>query len=264
VNIRVIFIFSITALAAVSCAMRSEPPKLPEAESILESFEKKRDQERSLRARAIADTFSGSDRIRSRVDVFINTPDRVRVELVSPFESPMAIMVADRGRFFMHDMREGRFYIGSDCAASIEKLLNIPLNGTQAAALFMGRVPVIDYAYSICRWDSRGYYTIDLMDARGRHQNLRISPDSCHSLMGSTLSDGDGLFYSIEMSGKAPGQSGCIPGRIEISLPRKDTDVVFVYKKAETGVSLPDAAWKLAIPPGTRVEQLDQGGDQEP
>jgi len=253
-----------TALTAVSCAVRPEPPNLPEAESILESFEKKRDSEHSLRARAIADTFSGPDRIRSRVDVFINTPDRARVELVSPFESPMAIMVADRGRFFMHDMREGRFYIGTDSAASIEKLLNIPLNGRQAAALFMGRVPVIDYVFSICRWDSRGYYTIDLIDAQERHQNLRISPDSCRSLMGSTLSDRDGLFYSIEMSGKAPGRSGCIPGRIEITLPRKDTDVIFVYKKAETGVSLPESAWRLGIPPGTRVEQLDQGGAQVP
>ncbi len=251
-------IIFVSMFLVLSCASIPPPASLPTAPSLLNDFIKKRDELTSLRARSSADSFSDGQRIRGKVDLFLTRPDRLRVELVSPFESPLAILVADKDRFAMHDMRKGRFLVGKSEPCNIERLLKVPLTNSQVIMLFLGGMPIIDFKYSIVRWDSRGYYSVDLIDDDGRVQRLEIDPNpQCYSLMRSTLTDSKGLVFEIIMEGKAHSGAKCLPEKIRVILPRKDTDVLLSYTEAEINVNLPDIAWKLDPPAGIIIEPVE-------
>ena len=99
-----------TAVASFGCGPKA-PPKgaFTEAPDLLKSMAERRSSIRTVRITGRVDHFGKAHRVQGKVYIFAQLPDRLRMELVSPFGSPLTVLTVSDGQFALNDIRKGTF-----------------------------------------------------------------------------------------------------------------------------------------------------------
>ena len=222
---------------------------------ILADFQKKIELITSFRITGRVDHFGEEHRIQGKIYLFSVLPQNLRVELVSPFGSPLNVLTVNETEFALHDVREGRYLAGPAEPCNIARLIQIPLPVEDVVRILVGYAPVIEGSAEV-DWDPEGFYRVTLFDGV-RTERLEIGADKAIlPLRRATLSDGDGVIFDIAYERRQTVDGHSIPYEIRVKMPREKADLLLRYdpEGVELNVALPTDAWSQTPPSGLTVE----------
>lgn len=245
--------------AAIACGPVPKPrDAYSESGDLLRDMQKKTEQIQSFRITGRVDHFGEAHRIQGKIFLFSKFPQKLRVELVSPFGSPLSVLTVNETAFSLHDVREAKFQTGPADPCNIARLIQIPLPAADVIRILIGRAPIIE-GKSEVRWDSAGFYLVTISDGV-RTERLEIGPDKNHlPLRRAVLEDKEGLIFDISYSRHQDAAGIRMPYEIRVKMPREKVDLQLRYdpEGVELNVALPEDAWTQAPPSGIQPEQVD-------
>lgn len=246
------------AIAAAACGPVPRPADAyGAAGDLLADMIALRGRARSLRVSGRIDHF-GRQRVQGKVYLFAEPPDRLRVDLVSPLGSSLAVLTVAGGRFAMSDEREGRYYEGAAEPCNIARLIRVPLPAEDVIRVLAGGTPLIDGAGEVT-WNGSGHYDVVIRDGAGREQRLEIGPDKASlPLLRSRISERGRTVLDLRCDRWGRVGRAHLPFEIRVAMPGEGVDLLVRYDEGgvEADAEIPPEAWSHVFPAGARVERV--------
>lgn len=252
---------ALAAMAVAGCApRRAEPPppatslELPNGADLLGSLRARRDSIRGVRAVARMSYTVGGESRRARQILVAERPDRLRLEVLSPFGT-VFVLATNNGRLAAYVPEERAVYRGSASADNLARYMQVDLPVSTAVDLILGtppmdgrREPVVSREDGLLKlWQDAGrrvyvtWFTEQLDPARYEQRDEE----------GRVL-----LRASFAAFGEVAGVR--LPTEIGIELPWSQQRIDISLREPEVNPALADATFALETPPGIREIPLDQ------
>jgi hypothetical protein len=225
---------------------------------------------RSLRAEARADQRGPEGRIRGTLLMFVERPDRVRVDVMTQF-GPAAVLTSDGARFALSDLRERVYLAGRACASNIARLVAMPLTGADFGQLLLGGTPRIDFARAAIRVDpDDGRYRVVLAgrdggrqeidfalnaadaDAPPEAQRLRLVRTEMFDPRGATLWR---VTYDDYRVVRAGALGVAMPFVVNFEHPGRGAELRLRFEEIAVNVDVPEGAFAQTPAPGLTVRE---------
>lgn len=235
-----------------------------------------RTKARVIRAEAAVEQRGRQGRVRGRVLMFVERPDRVRFDAMTQF-GPAMILTSDGARFALTDLRENRYLEGATCPSNISRLLGIRLSAGEVAQFLLGSTPAIEAAERTIRCED-GLYQVRLRGADGTRQEIdydvrdadraEAPPEQQRlRLMRSEKFDARGRVvwratyddYEVVVDPadtERPRRGVAMPYTVRFEDPRNDADTTVRFERIELNVEVPDGVFRQRAAPGIRVEEV--------
>ncbi len=264
---------------------------MPNATAALERARASTDCGTGIQASSKIDHFSDQGRFRGDLLMFASAPDRIRMDIVSPFGVTLATLTSDGRKFALADLREKRFFTGPSSACNIARLTTVPLPGHVLVSLLRGQAPLVrhDQAAMQIAWSTKGYYVVTIPSTRTAVEELHLAPHpddfgkpwgaqrlrvvdvrveqygrvAWHALLDEHASapmavarvDADGIDAPLAPSG--PVCSADLPRRVHVEMPDQGQDVRIRYEQVTWNPPLPEGTFLQPAPPGSEVNIVD-------
>lgn len=263
-----------SACSGASCPRETFPTAAP----LLRSFVSMRTPARALRAEARVDRRDASGRIRGTVLMLVARPDRVRFDAMTQF-GPAAVLTSDGVEFALTDLRENRYFVGPSCAENIERLLGLPLEGSEVARFLFGETPLLETEGEsvVCEG---GHYVVTRRAADGRvqilsfdvreadvtappeQQRLRLRASEVHEPDGSLawrVRYDDHRVIEDPLDTETPRRGVAMPFSVHFELPARGIDTLVRFTSIDLNPEIPDDAFRQAPRDGLSVEPVECG-----
>lgn len=247
-------------LTLAACAPRSATPppaptgELPPESELVDSLLARRAAIRGLRALARTTYTAPSESRGVRQLIVVERPDRLRLEILSPFGVAFVLTTAD-GALSAYDGDEGTFYRGAATAENLARYTQVGLPAQVAVDILLGTPPfaqsgsgvVSSDAGRIKLWQETGsrvhvtWFTETLEPARYEQRD-----DEGHVLIRASFAE----FAELERLR--------VPTRLAIDLPASQQRIDIALREPELNPPVPDSIFALAMPPGSTVVDLDR------
>jgi hypothetical protein len=247
-----------------------------------------------IHAAAKIDHFGKEGRVRGDLLAFAVWPDRLRMDIISPFGVTLATLTSDGQRFMLNDLRDKRFLHGPATACNIARLTTVPVPGHVLVSLLRGEAPVLKHAgetETTIDWDSGGYYLVKIKGTTGAEERVKIAPHPDDlalpwdkqrlRVLDVEVKQNDIVLYHAELSDHKPPAPGDIakpiidpdgleppiqpsgpvcmaevPRRIHVEVPGSEADVLFRYDNVTWNPPLPEGTFTQPVPQGVQVERV--------
>jgi hypothetical protein len=255
---RIIAVLATVVMLAGCTTLRHSAPAaapagpLPTAAEVLDSLAARRAAVHSLRAWAKLSYSSPEESRRARQLLVAERPDRLRLEILSPFGTVFALTTAD-GTLAAYATDERTLYRGAATAANLARYTDVALPIDTAVDLLLGTPPLSaggvvsaeDGAVKL--WQDGGatavaaWFTPELEPLRyERH-------------------DADGRVLLRTTFGAYTAVDGVrVPTQLGIELPPTQRRIDIALSEAEINPLLPNAVFALDTPAGSREVDLDR------
>jgi hypothetical protein len=281
-------VFGCFALAG--CGTPPPASQVPNARAALDRVHASQDCGLGIQASAKIDHFGKGGRVRGDLLMFAVWPERLRMDVVSPFGVTLATLTSDGTKFSLADLREKRFYFGPASACNIARLTTVPMPGHVLVSLLRGEAPVLkhDAPNATIAWSGRGYYVLTITGTRNTVEEIHLVPHPADfalpwekqrmrvldvqvkqegvTLYHATLDehqptamakpriDPDGIDPPVPPSG--PMCTADLPRKIHVEVPGKDEDVRFRYENVAWNPPLIDGLFTQPVPGGVEVVRV--------
>lgn len=278
------------ALLATACPSPPPPSQFPSAAAALERMRATSECNRGVRGEATLDAYSDTGRVRGTVFYLVSVPDRLRLDVFSPFGAVISTLTSDGERFAYSDIRDKRFFRGPASSCNLARFTGIPLPPFVLVELMRGQAPVLVHEPGAARiaWRS-GRYEIAVsgkhratelvaleprpedwlkpwQEQRVRVLEVRVEQQGTllydaelagyqPARVASPIVDPDGLTADIPPSGPPCGAE--LPGRLRVEVPVAERDLVLRNRHAEHNPPLRQDAFAQHTPSGVRPVWLD-------
>lgn len=252
---------ALAVMAVAGCAPRRieqlPPPtslELPAAADLLGSLRARRESIRGLRAVARMSYTVDGDSRRARQILVAERPDRLRLEVLSPFGT-VFVLATDKGQLAAYVPEEGVVYRGRASADNLARYIPIDLPVSTAVDLILGtppmdgrREPVVSREDGLLKlWQDaeRRVYVIwftDRLDPARYEQR----DEEGRVLLRASFAD-----FSDVASVRLPMQIG-------VELPPSQQRIDIALREPEVNPVVADATFALQTPPGIREIVLDR------
>jgi hypothetical protein len=285
-------VLSLGAASAMLAGCGTPPPasKVPSARAAVDRVHATQDCGIGVHASAKIDSFGKGGRVRADLLAFAIWPDRLRMDVVSPFGVTLATLASDGTKFSLYDLREKRFFFGPPMACNIARLTTVAMPGHVLVSLLRGEAPVLKHqdADATITWESGGHYLVTIKGANATEERIKVAPhpadfalpwdkqrmrvldvevmqqglvlyhaelsDHKPAPMDKPIVDPDGLDAPTPTSG--PMCTAELPRRIHLLVPAKKEDVLFRYDTVTWNPPLPEGTFTQPIPPGVEVVRV--------
>ena len=224
---------------------------------LVEHMREKRGAIESFRIAGVVDHYGEEHRIQGKLFLFADLPSKLRVDLLSPFGSSLAVLTIKDDLFSLSDKREGRYLTGPAEPCNIARLIRVALPPKDVAQILIGGTPVIPGPAAV-EWSREGHYVVTIQ-GEGQTQTILVGPDhDVLPVLRSTLRDEAGVVFDIEFDKWKRAGKTRVPYDIRIKMPREKADLHVRYDEdeVELNVSLPGDAWEHSFPEGVEVEEV--------
>lgn len=271
---------ALLSLLLVGCPTAVCPAaRFTTAEELVSSYRLARSPARVVMAEARVERNDAGGRIRGTVFMMLERPDHVRFDAMTQF-GPAAVLTSDGTTFSLADLRENRFFTGPTCAENIARLVGIPMDGDELAALILGQTPVLEGdSEVVCEG---GRYVVTVHDDAGRRERLEYAvregdelaePLEQHlRLLRAERFAGETLEWRVTYDDyrviedpldTPPGESSrrgvAMPFRIRFEHPAQGIDTLVRVRSIELNAELPEGAFVQEFRPGMSVEPVECG-----
>ncbi len=209
----------------------------------------------SLSGMLSLEVWRGDERVRLHQLVLVERPDRIRVDTLSPFDQPLAMMASDGHVVSIYSLENRRFERGAASPGNLARLLRLPLSGEELTALLGGGAPALPGATASLDWDTeQGAYVLDMRSGE-RHQRLWIEPQAWR-MVETRIYQGDTLVLSARFGDYDGTGPTAVPQRMRFEVPAEKLRVDAVFEDHAVNVTPPADAFTVEPPAGIPVEPL--------
>lgn len=182
--------------------------------------------------------------------VISEKPDRLRLETLSPFGTPLLLMATDGKEIDVLVPGEGKLYRGEATLGNLQRLTRLPLQLTDLVHLLLYQVPVIAHeSHSVTPMDEGGVL-LTLHGADGRRQELSF--DSLLRLTDSAYYREEELLLKAGY-GRFTNGSHPFPTSASMAMPATDTEATVAFSEVRTNVVIPEERFRLKAPEGVQI-----------
>jgi hypothetical protein len=165
--------------ASLSLACAAPPPasQFPNAQAALDRMRATTSCSRALTSDAKIDYFGQAGRIRGRLLYVVAVPDKLRLDIVSPFGATVSTLTSDGRDFSLFDLRQKQFLHGPANACNLGRFTHVPMPPAALVQLLRGEAPVLVHAPSAATlsWES-GEYVVRIQSTRQATEEIHLQP----------------------------------------------------------------------------------------
>jgi outer membrane lipoprotein-sorting protein len=257
---RVVVLASASLLLLTACPKRLPPANLSaDAAALKEQVASAQAQVRSVEgeARVRVALAQGSGSVQQYIAA--QKPDRLHVEALDFFGNPVAVLVADGGRFALYDAREKTFYRGPATPENLARLVPLPLGAEALVTILCGGAPLLD-APAVGAAPGEGYVALTL-EGGGRRQVLHVGDGARPER--SDLIGGD-PSYTVRFESFDTAGGVRFPFGATLNAPARKVKVELQWKTAEVNTPLDAALFRLQPPKGAKIVELHETREAAP
>jgi outer membrane lipoprotein-sorting protein len=210
---------------------------------------------RSLSGMLSLEVWRGDERVRLRQLLLVVRPDKVRVDTLSPFDQPLAMMASDGQTLTIYSLENKRYEQGPATTVNLSRLLRLPLSGDELTAVLAGGVPIPAGITPTLSWDAEtGTHVLEFVDGR-RRQRVSLEPVAWR-LVELRAWDGDAPRY-VARFGDFDGEGlTAVPRRMRFEVPAESLRVDARFEDFTLNVAPPADAFTIPPPRGISVDPL--------
>ncbi len=271
------------ALLAVLAGCGRPPPRsqFPSGADALERMKATYACVNGVQGEAKIDHFGERGRVRGKADLFLVNPARVRIDVVSPLNTPAFTLTSDGRHFQLADLANQKFFYGPASACNLARLTQVPVPGHALVYLLRGEAPLLVHETSelTIAWDD-GHYRVTLPSTRGAKQTVLLDvPDEDYEapwqaqrarVRGVEVEQQGVVLYTAELGRHEPAHTApprvdedgvappvppsggpCtapVPRSIRIVVPYTEDDVLFQYGDVSLNPPLPEGTFTQPVP----------------
>jgi hypothetical protein len=263
---------------------------VPTADDAIARLHTTQDCGAGIHTTAKADLFASKEgRIRTDLLAFATWPNRLRMDIVSPFGVTLATLTSDGDKFAFNNLRERRFLYGPATACNISRFTSVPLPGHVLASLLRGDAPVLKHtaADTTIAWDKSGAYAVTIKGNNGSEERLLLAPhpddfgkpwsEQRFRLVDVEVQQQGIVLYHAELDGHKPAPmdkpmvdpdgidpptptsgpqcTADLPRKLHVEVPNRHADIQFRYDSVTWNPPLPEGTFTQPIPGGVAVER---------
>lgn len=210
---------------------------------------------KSLSGMLALEVWQGDERVRLRQLVMVVRPDRIRVDTLSPFDQPLAMMASDGRTLTVYSLEHKRYEQGPATPANLARLLRLPLSGEELTALLAGGAPVPPGATTTLDWDDElGAHLLEITSG-SRRQRIWVEP-AAYRTVGLRTWEGDRTVLAArfgDYDGEGP---TAVPRRMRFEVPGQDLRVDARFEDHTLNVEPPADAFTIPPPQGIPITPL--------
>lgn len=236
--------------------------------AVLASQHARAERVKSLRAEAKIDQRGRKGRIKGRVLMFVERPDRVRFDAMTQF-GPALVLTSDGSSLALSDFKENRYFTGAACAENIARLVGVALDGDEVASVLLGDSPLLEAGSDMLRCSGEGSYVMERRAASGERQELEfeIHPDDFDAppqeqrltLARVSVWNARGArLYRVRYEDYKTVGAGAarLPFTVRIDDFENDSDAILRFQSIDVNVRVPAEAFHQEPRAGLAVESL--------
>ncbi len=210
---------------------------------------------RSLSGMLALEVWRGDERVRLRQLLLVVRPDRLRVDTLSPFDQPLAMMASDGQTLTIYSLEQKRFEQGPATSGNLARLLRLPLSGEELTAVLGGGVPMPAGVTPTLSWDAEaGHHVLEFVDGR-RRQRVALEP-AAFRLVELRAWEGETPRY-VARFGDYDGEGPtAVPRRMRFEVPGQALRVDARFEDHTINVDPPADAFSIPVPRGISVDPL--------
>jgi len=166
----------LTALG-VGCASRPPASQFPNAQAALDRMRATTSCSRALTSDAKIDYFGEAGRIRGSLLYVVAVPDKLRLDVVSPFGATVSTVTSDGRNFAYFDLRQKQFLRGPANACNLGRFTHVPVPPGALVQLLRGEAPVLVHTPTSASiaWES-GEYVVRIQSTRDASEEIHLQP----------------------------------------------------------------------------------------
>ncbi|MFT6395778.1 MAG: outer membrane lipoprotein-sorting protein [Bradymonadia bacterium] len=254
------------ALTISACGGRQTPApadELTDPVELLEAMLTRLDAIESARLRATLEYYGDGGRARVQQAVLARTPDLLRIETLSPFDTSLAVFMVDGQTLTFYDLQTQTYMSGSPTPENVARFVPFYMTAEDLVRVLFGGPPLdaasTDADEYTLQWDGRaGAYRMVLPLTAGgelvlhvQHGTWTVSGAAQYDVDGDPIFElRTGDFTTIE----GDGFTTTMPQRLRFIMEGEDIDISLDVERIDMNVPLPDTLFQLAPPPG--VEEI--------
>lgn len=216
---------ALAALFAAGCHAQPSA-RFPTVDSAIARLRTQAHCSRAVQGEASLSFVGDGRRLNGRVLFLAAAPDRLRLDVYSPFGVTLSTLTTDGKRFGLYNLEEKSFLMGPPTTCNVERFTQVPAPPSALVELFRGQPPVLkhDAAQTEIRYSQplfgRGYYQLEVRSNADSTQLLRIGvhPDDFDlplekqrlRLLRVEVTQGSESLYQVDLSGHATVHSAVI------------------------------------------------------
>ncbi len=250
---------SVTLLRAGSCARIERPYPPPRATEVVSAVLARGQRVSALRAETRVSHKSEQGKVKGTVRLMAASGGKLRFDLVSPFDTPLATLVTDGKDFSLVDAQKSRHFHGPASPCNVGRLLQLVLAADDVRTILGGSTPVIAHSSATLAWDDQRGAEVLTLKGKGVTQVLRLDGrDKGWSLLSSEIRDAAGKPLLQLRAADHHTVSGLrMPRTLHIKQPRHGAELWVTYKKVEINIQLPSIAFLLPPAGGLPSQRVD-------
>ena len=258
---------SLLVMGVVACTPHPSP-RVPliqptpdvSPEDILASFDQRWQLAEAMRALARVTVTSAQGRYTTRQTFLWSRPTVLRLDTLSLFGQPVMSLVADAAHVSIYYPGEGAFFHGPANAATLARVIGLPLDAEEVAPLLLGypRPPPAQHLSALYLQADEGMHLIRFLGVGGwLVRDVWVDPDQWlprrvlrYTQQGLATVD---IAYS---DFRFLTETFAAPHALAIWLPQVETEVRVQFMMIELNPDLSPAVFQLSPPVGVRIHPL--------
>ncbi len=277
---------AVCLLTLLGCASPPPASQFPNAQAALDRMRATNACSRALTSEAKIDYFGDAGRIRGSLLYVIAIPDKLRLDIISPFGATVSTVTSDGRDFALFDLRQKQFLRGPANACNLGRFTHVPVPPAALVQLLRGEAPVLVHqpTAATIAWES-GEYVVRIESTRSASEEIHLVPVAADYALPYTaqrlrvtevrvLQQGIELYraqlvghHPAKMSGPRVDPDGLdppvppsgptclaeVPGRLRLQVPDGDQDVILENIEVTHNPPLAPNLFQQAPPGGVAV-----------
>ncbi|MFZ5893780.1 MAG: LolA family protein [Myxococcota bacterium] len=214
------------AVSLTACGRPPPPSRFPDADALLARMRATHACSRGVSGEAKLDYYGQEGRVRGNLLYLVSAPDRVRLDVFSPFGATISTVTSDGRDFALYDLKQKSFLRGPANACNLQRFTRVPLPPHAFAELLRGEAPVLvhDAPSARLEWEASSY-VVRIRSKHQAEQEIRLVPAEADwnrayqeqrvRVLSVAVSQAGVPLYSVELDGHEPAP---------MSEPRRDPD----------------------------------------